>query len=361
MDNDDDDDDDDDEYSLTISTIGQGKVKKDPNKKEYDEGTVVTLTADPSKGWEFTRWSGDASGTSRTIEVTMDDDKDITATFTEVTEVSEQYSLTVKTSGQGSVIKDPNKKEYDEGTVVTLTANPADGWEFTRWSGDASGTSRTIEVTMDDDKDITAIFTEVTEVSEQYSLTVKTSGQGSVIKDPNKKEYDEGTVVTLTANPADGWEFTRWSGDASGTSRTIQVTMDDDKDITATFSQTINSPPAATDVEITGTLSVCKVLTATYEYADPEGNTEEGTVITWFRADDDSGTNLQEIHMGRSYTLSPEDEDKYVMVRVTPGASSGATPGDPVNSALYGPVVNDFPTASLSGPVEFCAGSSASL
>jgi len=76
--------------------------------------------------------------------------------------------------------------------------------------------------------------------------------------------YDEGTVVTVTAIAKDGYVFSHWSGDASGTNPTIQITMDSDKNVVANF-ELINNPPekpsspypanGAINVSITTTLS----------------------------------------------------------------------------------------------------------
>lgn len=58
---------------------------------------------------------------------------------------------------------------------------------------------------------------------------------GSVHKDPDLEEYTEGTIVKLTAVPNDGWMFSEWQGDMEGTEKTIQIEMDENKDITAVF------------------------------------------------------------------------------------------------------------------------------
>jgi hypothetical protein len=42
--------------------------------------------------------------------------------------------------------------------------------------------------------------------SSQYSLTLNIIGQGTVITNPSGP-YNDGTVVTLTAVPSSGWEF----------------------------------------------------------------------------------------------------------------------------------------------------------
>jgi uncharacterized repeat protein (TIGR02543 family) len=71
-----------DQYTLTINSVGDGSVTKNPNQVTYAYNTVVTLTAIPDTGSTFTGWSGDASGTSLTTTVTMTSNKVVTATFT---------------------------------------------------------------------------------------------------------------------------------------------------------------------------------------------------------------------------------------------------------------------------------------
>jgi hypothetical protein len=211
-------------------------VSVSPNQDQYAEGTQVTITATPASGWSFANWSGDASGSANPLTVTMNSDKTITANFTEDDE-EVFYTLTVNTSGQGSVSVSPNQDQYAEGTQVTITATPASGWSFANWSGDASGSANPLTVTMNSDKTITANFTEDDE-EVFYTLTVNTSGQGSVSVSPNQDQYAEGTQVTITATPASGWSFANWSGDASGSANPLTVTMNSDKTITANFERT---------------------------------------------------------------------------------------------------------------------------
>jgi len=68
----------------------------------------------------------------------------------------------VDPSGAGSV--SPAGGEYESGVHVTLTANPASGYTFDHWSGDASGTSLNIAITMDSNMHVTAYFEEISPV-----------------------------------------------------------------------------------------------------------------------------------------------------------------------------------------------------
>ena len=75
-----------------------------------------------------------------------------------------EYSLDVNITpeGSGSVVKTPNKQFYHGGEVVTLSAVSAPGWKFNGWSGDLSGNTNPIVITMTENKVVTANFVEFT-------------------------------------------------------------------------------------------------------------------------------------------------------------------------------------------------------
>lgn len=66
-------------YHLTVYKIGNGTVT--PGSGDYGAGSTVTLTAVPDFGAIFGYWSGDATGTSPTVDILMDRDKEVTAHF----------------------------------------------------------------------------------------------------------------------------------------------------------------------------------------------------------------------------------------------------------------------------------------
>ena len=145
-------------YTLSVSASDGGNV--DPSSGTYNENSSVVITATPSAGYEFTEWTGDASGTDNPLTVTMTGNKTITATFSRI-----QYTLNVGVVGQGSVTKevtDPEKtsEEYNSGTVVRLNATPENGWVFNSWSGSSTETTNEIDVAIDGTKSVTATFEE---------------------------------------------------------------------------------------------------------------------------------------------------------------------------------------------------------
>lgn len=141
--------------TTVASPAAGGTIIVNPNSATYNAGTVVTLTATPSANYEFLSWSNGA--TTATTTVTMDDNRTITANFKST--LAAAYVLTVNASpvNGGSVSISPNKTTYTEGEVVTLTATPATGYVFDKWSNNA--TTATTTVTMNSDVTISALFT----------------------------------------------------------------------------------------------------------------------------------------------------------------------------------------------------------
>lgn len=58
----------------------------------------------------------------------------------------------------GTIALDPAQGPYAAGQVVTLTATPATGYQFDRWQGGATGATNPIQVTVNDNLVIEAVF-----------------------------------------------------------------------------------------------------------------------------------------------------------------------------------------------------------
>jgi len=106
-----------------------------------------------------------------------------------------------------------------------------------------------------------------------------------------------------------------------------------------------NSPPTASNVNITGSLTEGQTLSVSYIYLDQEDDPEVGTTFKWFRADDEIGSNSELITTEPFGSTSPEyklqtaDVGKYMQVWVYPNDGSGA--GDGVPSNWEGPILAD--------------------
>src|SRR5262249_24408618 len=129
------------------------------------------------------------------------------------------------------VEQDPVMPAYPHGTVVELLAEPATGFTFVGWGGDAKGNDPYVQLVMDGPKTATAIF-----VATTYTLDVSASGAGTVVKQPDQASYPAGYEVQLIASPADtAHHFQGWSGDADGRSTSTSVVRRHNSLATANF------------------------------------------------------------------------------------------------------------------------------
>jgi uncharacterized repeat protein (TIGR02543 family) len=144
------------------------------------------------------------------------------------------YTLTINAGTGGSVSSSPSGSSVQSGTTVTLTATAQSGYTFSGWSGAASGTSTSTTIVVTGNTTVTANFTHVLP---KYTLSVSSSSGGTWTVSPSGSSFDSGTVVTLTASATTGYTFQNWSGSATGTTPTIQVVLNSNKSVTATFQQ----------------------------------------------------------------------------------------------------------------------------
>ncbi|MBI5030639.1 MAG: InlB B-repeat-containing protein, partial [Chloroflexi bacterium] len=256
------------QYTLTITSLN-GTVTKNPNQTTYTYGQVVTLTAFANPGWTFGNWSGDLVSSANPVTVTMDANKNVTANYTQ-----NQYTLTI-TSLNGTVTKNPNQATYTYGQVVNLTATANLGYTFANWTGDAMGTANPVTVTMDENKSVTANYTQ-----NQYTLTINTVGSGVVTKSPDQATYTYGQVVTLTAFANPGYAFANWTGDALGTANPVTITMDENKNVTANFtplpSANFDAWPQSGAIPLTVSMhivSTANIATCSWTYGDGQTST----------------------------------------------------------------------------------------
>ncbi|MBE3136942.1 MAG: cadherin-like domain-containing protein [Thermoplasmata archaeon] len=153
--------------------------------------------------------------------------------------------------------------------------------------------------------------------AKQYFLTITIQGSGIVTKVPDLPSYTYDQVVQLIANPSPGWSFSQWSGDLTGSTNPITITMTSNKTVTATISYsgggggggtppTQNQKPVAdlsagepyqgyVDTEIT--------FDGSKSY-DPDGNI---TKWFWVFGDNTNGTGKTAPHIyskGGTYTVT---------------------------------------------------------
>jgi uncharacterized repeat protein (TIGR02543 family) len=215
-----------DRYTLTVNIIGTGTVAKSPNQADYLSGDNVQLIPAVPMGWQFDHWENDLTGNAEPGSILMDSNKIVTAVFT-----PKGYALDIKIQGEGTVAKNPNQLTYHIGDPVQLTAEAADDWEFSGWTGDITSSNSPATVTIDSNPQVTATF-----IQTQYTLTVTANPlEGGSVARSKQEPYIPDDFVTLTPNPAPGYTFTGWAGDLTGSTNPADITITRDMIVTAQF------------------------------------------------------------------------------------------------------------------------------
>ncbi|MDP2915411.1 MAG: hypothetical protein Q8O91_08160 [Candidatus Aminicenantes bacterium] len=147
-----------------------------------------------------------------------------------------QSTLTVQSSSGGTTSPAPGSYKYDRGSSVSVSAIADAAYGFTSWSGDASGNSNPITFTLDRDMTVKANFTL------QQTLTIQAGAGGTTDPSPGSYRYNKGSSVSIRPLPDAAYRFISWSGDASGESSPLTVTLDRDMTVKANFRLRVQSP-----------------------------------------------------------------------------------------------------------------------
>jgi len=242
------------EASLTVSASEGGTVRVNGLTPELPWtgtalcGDTFALEAVPDECFTFVGWSGAVSGEDPIAQLVLEGDQSVHGEFRR-----EQHDVTVEgVTGCGSIWVNeveipagagPWTGAFECGTVLSLTADPCDCWEFDGWTGDLSGSPQTVEVTLNQALAIGAGFREIS-----YSVTITGVGNGRVKANgttqslPWSGEFTCGSELVLEAVPDECWTFEAWGGDMGGESSTVGFVMDNHKQVVANFASLLVFP-----------------------------------------------------------------------------------------------------------------------
>lgn len=171
-------------YTFTTPTINLSVVASPTNggtvsgggtldfPKEYNSTVSRTISASPNTGYEFDKWSSGDTSTSLSLVFSHFNissnvtNREYTAYFSVLS-----YEIKTEVQGQGSV---GGGGTYEYGSSVTLTATPADGYRFVKWSDENTSASRTVTVTG------AATYTAIFELDKINKVYVGTSQPKSI-------------------------------------------------------------------------------------------------------------------------------------------------------------------------------------
>lgn len=233
-------------FTLTVNSSDGGNVSSAGGS--YNEGQSVSITATPDSEYVFVNWSN--GSTDNPLSITVNSNQTITANFEK-----RKYPLTVSITGSGTVSKEiissgKTTTEYNSGSIIRLTANPIDGWEFSGWSGSVSSTQNSIEVSINESKTVTATFNEInssTSSSTENSfnqdnapsyITVNGQGEFTITVTAEKDGLIDITILPLEGENS-YWDFYESSNSDNRTPKIKQKLQGDFRDIDPNVSDLI--------------------------------------------------------------------------------------------------------------------------
>ena len=247
-------------YHHQLQATGGGFILWELFSGELPDGLTLKQTTGEISGTPTAEQT--AQFTVRALNSVGNDKKALSITITNAP--AAEHTVTVITDGNGTA--SASSTSATAGTEITLTATPNKGYHFKEWQVISGG------VTIKDDKftmpdgnvEVKAIFEKDAPASTEYTITVKTDGNGTASASHAKAVV--GTEITMTATPNTGYHFKEWQVMSGG------VTIKDDKflmpndnvEVKAIFEK--DAPPAPTEFIVTfdgngGTPSVGSMTT----------------------------------------------------------------------------------------------------
>ena len=188
-------------YAITVSADpAEGGTVTGGNT--YEEGSNATLTATANSGYSFVNWTknGTTVSTNATYSFTVTEAATYVAHFSR-----NSYAISVVASpSNGGTVSGAGTYYENEQCTITATANS--GYSFTNWTknGSVVSTEPSYTFTVTAAGTYTANFTKLT----AYTVTLAAVENGTISAD--QTTVYNGTVVTLTATPNNGYYFGEW-------------------------------------------------------------------------------------------------------------------------------------------------------
>jgi hypothetical protein len=264
------------QYGLTVTSSPGGSVTEPGEGMSLRyAGEVVDLVAVSDEHWHFLEWTGDVTTvvniTAAQTSITMEDSYSITAVF----EIDEGWCSLTTSSAEGGSVAVPGEGIfiYPVGAKATIVAQADVGshYRFVGWTGDVATITdpqaAATNITMYDSYSINANF----ELDAGWNtLTISTTSGGSVTE-PGQGTfvYGDGSIIALIAQPDEGYEFVRWTGDVDNiadiNAAQTSIVMNGSYSITANFESWHPEPVALLIVSSTGGGSVISPGEGTFD------------------------------------------------------------------------------------------------
>lgn len=195
-------------------------------------------------------------------------------------------TLSLSAGSGGTTEPEPGTYEYGVGREISITALPDEGYAFSHWSEDASGTTNPLTVNMDENKSITANFVQqdLPFLEVDSSTLAFSVFQGEVKTQVLKLRNGGEGVLTWALSANASWlSANPQSGDSSGEWDEIEVSVNASQleagvysgSITISSSEAANSPQTVlVSLDVEGSLPVIQLDrdSLVFEASNGQGN-----------------------------------------------------------------------------------------
>lgn len=245
-----------DNGSLTASGTADGAAAELKSGDYVDFGSAVTFTAVADSGYSLEGWYVDGAKIEHTdLTYTTDalsDNVNVEARFAAIAGIPVNYgvnddamgTITATADGRGFQSGD----QLSGGQEIVFTVSPAEGYRVKDWTGlpadaqiSADKTTVTVPVLTAGTWNVTANL----EAIPQYTVTIEETTHGSITAAVDGQPLNsgdtvpDGTQVTFTATADDYWMLKEWTGDASGSDKTITLTVGSNITVGAAFTEAL--------------------------------------------------------------------------------------------------------------------------
>lgn len=171
----------------------------------YQQGQSCTVTATPATGFTFLRWTENGSQVSTNASYTFNvtGNRSLVAQFQAV---PQNYTVSVSANPtNGGTVSGGGT--YQQGQQCTVHATANTGYTFTNWTenGNVVSTNANYSFTVTSNRTLVANFT-----AQTYTITATANPtNGGTVAGGGTFNY--GQSCTLTATPATGYNFVRWT------------------------------------------------------------------------------------------------------------------------------------------------------
>ena len=226
----------------------------------YNQGESCTVIASANEGYIFTHWTENGNEVSNhaSYTFTVTSDRTLVANFSVQ---PQSYTITVTPNPtNGGTVR--GNGTYQEGQQCIVSATPAAGYVFQKWTenGTDVSTSSSYTFTVTGNRNLVANFKVQT-----YAISVAAEpANGGTVTGNGNFNYGQSCTITATAN--EGYDFLNWTENGN------QISTNPSYSFTVTGNQTFVANFALQTIEITTSVEPEEGGTATgggtYNYGD---------------------------------------------------------------------------------------------